>query len=367
MKMTRLLTAATAAAIMLSSAQAEEMTIVSYGGAYSESQNKAYHQPYLVENPGIAIKNDDSSNESVSRLRDMANTGNIEWDVVDMVAADVIRACNEGLIMKVDVDSILEPAPDGTPASEDYGGLLVSPCFIPTIVYSTTFGYRSDLFESNPPTSICDVFDLETYPGKRSLEKRPINNMEWALLCDGVARDDVYDVLATQKGIDRALAKLESIENNIVWWTSGSQTPEFLASGEVVMGSTYNGRLFKLIEQDKAPVGMLWDAQVFDLEGWVIPAGLSAERKSRALDYVKFATTTQRLADQTKYISYGPARASSAPLIGKHETLGIEMSPHMPNDPSNAINTFLYNYEFWATNRDKIDQRFNAWLANLGS
>ena len=78
---------------------------------------------------------------------------------------------------------------------------------------------------------------------------------------------------------------------------------------------------------------------------------------------VSFATDTQRLADQAKYISYGPARLSSAPLVSTHATLGIEMAPHMPTDPANAKNTFLYNYEFWADYRDDIDAKFQAWLA----
>jgi putative spermidine/putrescine transport system substrate-binding protein len=108
---------------------------------------------------------------------------------------------------------------------------------------------------------------------------------------------------------------------------------------------------------------MMWDAQVFDLDGWIIPAGLSDERKARALDFVYFGTDTQRLADQAKYISYGPARLSSAPLVGQHATLGIDMAQHMPTDPENAANTFLYNYEFWADYRDDIDAKFQAWLA----
>ena len=107
---------------------------------------------------------------------------------------------------------------------------------------------------------------------------------------------------------------------------------------------------------------MLWDAQVFDLDGWIIPAGLSDDRKARALHYIYFATDTQRLADQAKYISYGPARASSAPLVGKHADLGIDMAPHMPTDPNNAKNTFLYNYEWWADYRDDLDAKFQAWI-----
>jgi putative spermidine/putrescine transport system substrate-binding protein len=136
-----------------------------------------------------------------------------------------------------------------------------------------------------------------------------------------------------------------------------------LADGEVIMGSTYNGRLFSLIEEQDQPVAMLWDAQVFDLDGWIIPAGLTPEREARALDYVRFATDTQRLADQSKYIAYGPARASSAPLVSQHATLGIDMAPHMPTDPANATNTFLYNYTWWADYRDDLDAKFQAWLS----
>lgn len=341
---------------------ASEMTIVSWGGAYSKSQLKAYHEPYS-EKTGVTILNDDSSAEAVAKLRAMNEAGNVTWDVVDVVAADAIRLCDEGLAMEIDADKDLAPAPDGTPASKDFGDLLVSGCFIPQIVYSTTFGYRTDKVGSTPPTSVCAVFDTEAYPGKRSLEKRPINNMEWALICDGVAKADVYDVLATEEGQDRALAKLATIKDDVIWWSAGADTPQLLADGEVVMGSTYNGRLFSVIEEQKQPVAMLWDAQVFDLDGWIIPTGLSDERKARALDYIKFATDTQRLADQAKYISYGPARASSAPLVGKHADLGIDMAQHMPTDPNNAKNTFLYNYEFWADYRDDIDAKFQAWLA----
>ena len=144
---------------------------------------------------------------------------------------------------------------------------------------------------------------------------------------------------------------------------AAAEPPQLLADGEVFMGSTYNGRLFSVIEEQDQPVAMMWDAQVFDLDGWIIPEGLPEDRLNRVKHFVKFATDTQRLADQAKYISYGPARESSAPLVGQHAELGIEMGPHMPTDPANATNTFLYNYEWWADYRDDIDAKFQAWLA----
>src|SRR5210317_1576412 len=200
MKFTKTLLATTALTVAAGAVAAQEMTIVSWGGAYSKSQLKAYHEPYSAKT-GVTIINDDSSAEAVAKLRAMNEAGNVTWDVVDVVAADAMRLCDEGLAMEIDADEQLAPAPDGTPASEDFGDLMVSDCFIPQIVYSTTFGYRTDMVGDTPPTDICAVFDLEKYPGKRSLEKRPINNVEWALLCDGVPKDEIYDVLSTDEGV----------------------------------------------------------------------------------------------------------------------------------------------------------------------
>lgn len=339
--------------------QAQELTVVSWGGAYSASQQKAYHDPYMAANPGVTIVNDDSASEGVAKLRAQAEVGNVTWDLLDAIAADAITLCDEGLIEEIDHDALLAAAPDGTPASQDFGELIVSPCFVPQIVYSTTFGYRTDLVAS-APTGIADVFDLNKIPGKRSLEKKPINNMEWALLADGVSADAVYDVLDTPEGVSQAFAKLDTIKDQVVWWTRGAQPPQLLADGEVVMASAYNGRLFSAIEEEKQPIAMMWEWQVFDIDGWVVPVG--TPNKDAVLTYLKFATDTQRLADQAKYISYGPARLSSAPLVGKHDTLGIDMAPHMPTDPNNAKNTLLFNYEWWADNQDDLNERFNSWL-----
>ena len=350
-----------AAAFVAGAATAEtELVVVSWGGAYSASQQKAYHEPYMAANPDIKILNDDSASEGLSKLRAMAEANNWSWDLVDAVAADAITACDEGIVHVIDHDAMLAPAPDGTSATEDFGSMIVSECFIPQIVYSTAFGYRTDLVKE-APTTIADVFDLDKIPGKRSLEKKPIGNLEWALIADGVPAGEVYDVLSTPEGVDRAFAKLDTIKSEVVWWVKGAVPVQLLADGEVVIASAYNGRLFSGIEEEKQPIGMLWDWQVFDIDGWVIPKGTT--KYDEVVKLVRFATDTQRLADQAKYISYGPARMSSAPLVGQHADLGIDMAPHMPTDPNLAQNTLLFNYEWWADHRDELDERFNAWLA----
>ncbi|MGR3546995.1 MAG: extracellular solute-binding protein, partial [Roseovarius sp.] len=226
MKLTKTLLATTALTVAAGTAvtaqdMANSLTIVSWGGAYQASQDKAYVQPYLAANPGVTATWDESSAEAVAKLRAMNEAGNITWDLVDVVASDSMRLCDEGLAMEIDHDEMLAAAPDGTSASDDFGDLVVSDCFVPQIVYSTTFGYRTDMVPAGtePPSSVCDVFDLAKYPGKRSLQKRPIDNMEWALYCDGVAKDEIYDVLGTDEGVERALAKLGTIKDQVVWWS----------------------------------------------------------------------------------------------------------------------------------------------------
>jgi putative spermidine/putrescine transport system substrate-binding protein len=368
MKLTKTLLATSALTVAAGAAfadahMASDMTLVSWGGAYQASQSKAYSEPYMAANSGVNIVWDESSAEAVAKLRAMNESGNITWDLVDVEAADAIRLCDEGLAMEIDHDSMLAAGNDGSTASEDFGDSIISDCFIPQIVFSTTVGYREDMVGDNAPDSICAIFDTETYPGKRALNKRPLANMEWALLCDGVAKDDIYDVLATEEGQDQAFAKLDTIKDSVIWWSAAAETPQLLADGEIVMGSTYNGRLFAAIAEQGQPIGMLWDAQMLDFDGWVVPAGLPEDRLARVMDFVSYATDTQRLADQAAYISYGPARASSAPLVGNHAELGIPMAPHMPTDPNNSKNVFVTQYDFWADYRDDLDAKFQAWLA----
>lgn len=341
---------------------AEEMTIVSWGGAYQESQLKAYVEPYVAVT-GVKVSFDESSAEATAKLRAMNESGNVTWDVVDVVASDAIRLCDEGLAAELDPATDLANAPDGTSAADDFGNLRVNECFVPQIVYSTTIGYRTDKVGDTPPTEICDIFDTTKYPGKRALQKRPIDNLEWAAYCNGTPKDKLYEVLSTEEGVQAAFDKLSTIKDDVVWWTAGAETPQLLADGEVVMGSTFNGRLFSAIVEQDQPIDMMWDMQSFDLDGWILPAGLDEARMKRAKHFLKFATDTQRLADQAKYISYGPARKSSAPLVGKHEALGIDMAPHMPTDPANSGNVHNYDYTWWADNRDDLDAKFQSWLA----
>jgi putative spermidine/putrescine transport system substrate-binding protein len=337
------------------------LTIVSWGGAYTASQQRAYHAPFMELNPHVTIANDDGSANALAGLRAQAQAGNVTWDLVDMLPSDAQLACDEGIILQIDHDAMLAPAPDGTPASEDFLPGSLGECFIPQIVYSTVLTFRPGAFPADAqPASIADLFDVENFPGRRALQDRPGTNLEWALYADGVDPDDIYEVLATPEGVDRAFAKLDTIKDHIIFWTEGAQAPQLLADGEVAFATGYNGRMFDAIEVEGMDAEIIWDGQVVEWDGWVVPA--DGPNVDLVMEYLYWATDTQRLADQAKFISYGPARASSAALVGQHADLGIDMAPHMPTNPDNYFAPIVLDNDFWADYGDELRERFANWM-----
>ena len=336
----------------------QQLTIVSWGGAYTESQDKAYHQPY-TSLYGTRINNVDKGSDAPAGIRAQVAAGQVTWDLVDVLESEAARLCDEGLVEEIDYDKLLAPGIDGSKPSEDFVGGL-NGCFIPTIVYSTLFAYNKDLFGNRKPKSIRDVFDLKKFPGKRGLEKRADNNLEWALLASGVPIAKLYDVLSTRYGILSAFKKLDTIKDQVIWWTAGAQPPQLLADKEVSMSTGYNGRFFSAIVVEKQPIEILWPGQSVELDGWVVPKGKLSEEVQR---YLYFAADSQRLADQAKYISYGPMRKSSEPLVSTHAETGVEMAPHMPTAAANIRDAYFKSAEFWTDNGEALTERFNAWLA----
>ncbi|WP_439560825.1 ABC transporter substrate-binding protein [Roseinatronobacter sp.] len=361
---TKLFGLSAAASVLALSAAAQDpvsLTIVSWGGAYTASQQRAYHEPFMEMNPHVTINNDDGSANALAGLRAQSQAGNVTWDLVDMLPSDAQLACDEGIIMQIDHDALLAAAPDGTPPTEDFLPGSLGECFIPQIVYSTVLTYRPGAFEDGEhPSSIADLFDVENFPGRRALQDRPGTNMEWALYADGVAPEDIYDVLSTPEGVDRAFAKLDTIKDHIIFWTEGAQAPQLLADGEVAFATGYNGRMFDAIEVEGMDAAIIWDGQVVEWDGWVVPA--DGPNEELVMEYLYFATDTQRLADQAKFISYGPARASSAELVGEHADLGIDMAPHMPTNPDNYFAPIVLDNDFWVDYGDELRERFANWM-----
>lgn len=347
---------ATALAAASAAQAAETITVVSWGGAYTKSQVEAYHKPWMTQTGNAIISAD--YNGGLAEVKSQVEAGNVVWNVLDVEYSDAVRGCDEGLLEPID-HSFLPPAPDGTPAAEDFIEGALPECAVSNIVWSTIFAY--DTSKTTGVDGIEDFFDLEKFPGKRGIRKNPKANLEMALMADGVPASDVYDLLSTPEGIDRAFAKLDTIKDEAVWWEAGAQPPQLLADGEVVMTTAYNGRIFNAAAGEGKPFEVNWDGQILDFDLWVIPKG--APNIEATMDFIAFSTDTQRLADQASWIAYGPARKSSGALVGLYHDGKTKMAPHMPTAEANLANALVNNFEFWADNQDELNERFNAWLA----
>ena len=241
----KLVAIAAMSAFTAGSAVAADLTVVSWGGAYTKSQVEAYHKPWMAKT-GKSIVSEDYGG-GIAEIKAQVESGNVTWDVVDVELSDAIRACDEGLLEEID-HSMLPAAPDGTAAVDDFLPGTLHDCAVSNIIWSSVYVYDSSKVRNwNAPKTMADFFNTSAYPGKRGMRKNPKVTLEFALIADGVPTSEVYDVLGTEEGVARAFAKLDTIKDDIVWWEAGAQPPQLLADGEVIFTTAWNVRVFNAV------------------------------------------------------------------------------------------------------------------------
>ena len=350
--------AATALVFAGAATAAESVTVVSWGGSYARACVEGYHKAFTAET-GIEIKLEDY-NGGLAEVRAQVDAGNVRWDVVDVELADGVRGCDEGLF-KVFDPATLPPGADGSAPEDDYYPDAITECGANTLYYSTVYAYNAEKIPGDKPTTMQDFFDLERFPGRRGMRRSPVVNLEFALMGDGVPAEEVYALLDTEAGIERAFAKLDTIKEHVVWWEAGAQPPQMLADGEVVMSTAYNGRIFNAQVLEEQPFVIVWDGQVLDTGYLAILEG--APNAAAARRFVEFAARPASMAGVARHISYSPTRRSAEMLITTHAETGVAMRSHMPNTPENAKRALQNDWQWWSDNRDDMNERFAAWLA----
>ena len=330
-------------------AMARDLTVVSWGGAYSAAQKKHMIDPFF-EATGINVLSEVYTG-GLAEIRAQVEAGNILWDAVDISVIDLERACSDGLLEVIPHD-ILLAGDDGVPAKEDFfPAALANECGVGVIFWSVLFAYNTDTIQGGNPSTIADFFDTDKFPGKRALKKQPQVNLEWALVADGVPPSKVYELLATAQGQARAFAKLDSIKDDLVWFEFWADAPQLLNDGEAVMVQSANGRIYDDIKSYNRPFVMVWDNNVFDLDVWAIVKG--SPNLKQALEFVKFATGTKPLSG-LQDVAYAPTRKSSTALV----------DPAINKDlPTSHIDEGLKaDGIFWADFGESLGEKFNEWL-----
>jgi len=356
--MKKLLILSTALTAVTFAAQAE-VTVMSWGGAYGEAQTEAHVKPWMAATGNATVMVD--SDNPAPAIKAMVEAGNVTVDVASVEYADAIRLCDDGALELIDV-ATLPAAPDGTSAADDFLAGAITECGVSTDIWSNVYAYDTTKFSGDAaPKTAADFFDLAKFPGKRGLKKGAKAVLEFALLGDGVPAAEVYALLDTPEGVDRAFAKLDSIKADVIWWEAGAQPPQLLADGEVAMTTAYNGRIFAAVLNEGKSFQIVWDGQIYENEMYVVPKG--APNKDLAMEFIRYATSTEGLRAQAQHISYGPARKSSMKdeLIFKDGK--TVMATHLPTAPENLTNALETSSTFWVDHDAELNERFNAWLA----
>jgi putative spermidine/putrescine transport system substrate-binding protein len=325
--------------------EARDLTVTMWGGASQAAARKAYFAPF-TEKTSIKLQ-EDSWSGGIGVLRTKVQGGNASWDVVQVEVDDLALGCEEGLFEKVDWERL--------GGKDKFIPAAVHECGVGAIVWANALGYDGDRLKEKVPTSWRDFWDTQNFPGKRGMRKTAKYTLEIALLADGVPPADVYKVLATPAGVDRAFKKLDALKPNIVWWTNVSQVPELLASGELTMSVGTPGRLLGANMNDKKNFKIVWDGNLYSVDYWVILK--NTPNKAQALNFVSFAT---RPENQKNLPSFIPLGVTNKEAIALADAKSIANTPTNPDNIKNAVNV---NSAFWVENADQLNQRFNAWAA----
>ena len=127
------------------------------------------------------------------------------------------------------------------------------------------------------------------------------------------------------------------------------------------MAYAFNGRIFNAAVGEGKPFKIIWDGQIYEMEGWVVPKG--APNIEEALKFVTYSTSTAPQARAAEFISYGPPRKSAAATVGNIEGTEVPMGPNLPTSAENMTNALGSNLDFWVDHDAELNERFNAWLA----
>jgi putative spermidine/putrescine transport system substrate-binding protein len=339
-------TVALAAPMVWAPGRAAETLVVSDpGGVYTTAWTEAYYQPFTKET-GIRVVPVVRRSNPAAEFKVQVEARNYNWDLSGGINSDVADL--------LEAQKLLDPIDTSGADMSAVPTEWKSPTYFADSAVTFLLAYRRDRFKTAPST-FADIWDVQRFPGRRAMRKLARDMIEIALRADGVkGGPDVYKVLSTPAGWDRAFAKLDQIRKSVqVWWDSSPQSAQLLQNGEVDICPTFNARA-QAAAQAGAPVGVSWKDGFYSQTGWCIPKG--SPKGDMARRFIKFVARADRQAAFTAKLPNGP----SNPEAYKH--IPAALAVQLPTHPDNLKQTTRLNDEFWAKNKSMSDQRFQEWL-----
>lgn len=322
---------------------AEDLTVTVFGGRLGETLKTVMITPFREET-GLDVVTDDRD-WGIGVVRTRIEGGSNTWDVVATEDIEAIQGCDEGLFAELDKSML--------PNLDKYA---VEPldCGLPQVLYNMGIAYRKDS-GTDAPKDWTDFWDVEKWPGKRSMYKSPRDSLEAALLADGVAREDVYDVLSTEEGVNRAFDKLGELKPNLIWWTNAGQARQMQASGETVMSATFDSGIHYMNKNEGTNLGVVLKDAITHVDYWVIVNGTpQLENAYKFLQYASQAEPQSGISN-TMYLS-----------VPNQDSLALTeeaMRPLLSANPDNRAQALESSAKFWLDNFDALNRRFESWIA----
>lgn len=328
----------------------QNLVVLSYGGEFEAAQRTAFFAPF-EKATGVRVTPASYGGE-YGHLKGVVEaaqrSGNPPpYDVVDLESSALMRAVRDGILERLDLNAInrrdLIPA-----AIHEYG--------IATDFYSVSMGWNTNAFPAGrpQPQTWADFWNVAKFPGPRAMKRDARFTLEIALLADGVAPDQIY--AGGSLDIDRAFRSLDKIKSEVtVWWTSGQQPIQLLSQGDVVMAAAFGARLYSAQHKDKAPLMMTWRNGILDTEYWAILKG--ARNPALSLRFIDFASQAEQQALLPRGLPLGPVNKRAFQLMDP------QLAANLNTSPGTYESQVLLSSRFWADNEEKIQERFNRWLA----
>lgn len=309
------------------------------GGATQAANRKTFYNAFEKK---YGIKVETTSPVDLGKLRAMVNSGNIEWTVTEIAGPDAVLAERSGLLEPLDL-SVID-------LSRYPKHLQKRKYVFPKSAYSTIIGYRTDVFKDGKgPQNWKDFWDVKKFPGPRTMQNSPIENLEFALLADGVAPDALYPL-----DVDRAFKKMDEIKPHIAaWWTTGAQSAQLLVDQEAVIGTAWNGRYYALVKEG-APIAMVWNQGAIKESAFGIPKGAKDAYWGQRL--LALAANAELQGAYANIIGYPGLNLDATQYTDP------KLVPYLPTSTENLPKQFWVNLEWWSDNRAAIQERWARWL-----
>ncbi len=322
-------------------AYADTITFVSYGGSLKDAEEAAWLNDFQKENPGTEVLYDIVD---LAKLKAMVEANDVTWDVVS-VTPDFGLKNDEDLLEKIDCAVV--------PCDEvQLDKFQTTGYRVPELTSGVVLGYNTEKMpEGKVPQGWSDFFDLEKFPGKRVIMLDTSSFVfEQALLGDGVDPKDLYPL-----DLDRAIAKLNSLGNNVVIAPSYQGCAELVASGEAVMGGCWNGRFYDVRKRDGAPVEYQWNQYILGPGYFVVPKG--SPNPEGAMKLIAYMLSADHNAEISKYLPYGPVNVNAL------DKVPADIKDYLP---SSHFDGAVFPNDGWiSANREEVSRRWSEWVAGV--